>query len=194
MNCSDQFNHICILFVTSLNRPCKTWCDIPMASLIGTCICCKSVSVCSTPNTFQMYKVMYVLMWVAPSNVDGHWERCPCDNLSWHSLAFSIVAAFAQCAYIVYCASNVDGHWESYPCDAPLTLASVSLTHPALDSNVLFKQKTKLQNATILQIPMPYIHCIIQCVSERAVVNITYSLEPEILESSNLFHLRRGEC
>ena len=190
MNCSDQFNHICILFVTSLNRPCKTWCDIPMASLIGTCICCKSVSVCSTPNTFQMYKVMYVLMWVAPSNVDGHWERCPCDNLSWHSLTFSIVAAFAQCAYIVYCASNVDGHWESYPCDAPLTLASVSLTHPALDSNVLFKQKTKLQNATILQIPMPYI----QCVSERAVVSITYSLEPEILESSNLFHLRRGEC
>ena len=188
MNCSDQFNHICILFVTSLNRPCKTWCDIPMASLIGTCICCKSVSVCSTPNTFQTYKVMYVLMCVAPSNVDGHWERCPCDNLSWHSLTFSIVAAFAQCAYIVYCASN--GHWESYPCDAPLTLASVSLTHPALDSNVLFKQKTKLQNATILQIPMPYI----QCVSERAVVSITYSLEPEILESSNLFHLRRGEC
>ena len=156
--------------------------SLALASVANLCL--------FTLNTFQMYKVMYVLMCVAPSNVDGHWERCPCDNLSWHSLTFSIVAAFAQCAYIVYCASNVDGHWESYPCDAPLTLASVSLTHPALDSNVLFKQKTKLQNATILQIPMPYI----QCVSERAVVSITYSLEPEILESSNLFHLRRGEC
>ena len=179
--------------ITSVFCLSPVWTDharLPMASLIGTCICCKSVSdVCSTPNTFQMYKV-YVLMCVAPSNVDGHWERCPCDNLSWHSLTFSIVAAFAQCAYIVYCASNVDGHWESYPCDAPLTLASVSLTHPALDSNVLFKQKTKHYNATILQIPMLYI----QCVSERAVVSITYSLEPEILESSNLFHLRRGEC
>ena len=73
-----------------------------------------------------------------------------------------------------------------------LTLAAPYHLHPALGSNILFKQKLKLCNAANTNTNTPYrianTHPIYW--KWRAVVNITYSLEPQILGSSNPFHLQ----